>query len=622
MGDDLPECFPARIRPFVDVFPRALNNDLPPVHSLQLCFKPMPDADNNTEEIRRSVAQWLLEENHRTAVADFQRPYTWSESHVTAFTESLLDSLFQPETGAPDIGVVVIEETSDTDFIVDGQQRLLTFALLIVEWYGEMILNAKRLGVKQPSRLKHLLQTNNLQSTIHARRIRRIIRNVCQRRSDASAASKGERLTLLRSVTFSIVAFERKRGETSNPAVRNFFEPLNTTAKPLNGGQILKAYHMGRIYETGASETWNLQSRYETWFRGHKEDRKLGLNAFTPFCFNLGDEISVESFIDSHGQDAFYKLGCGFVQAIQAMLLGQDEWWWEIASQGSERQAPFERLEGGPRADKDEDGVREWRATDPLAFSEAEGFFRMVGRFARLYDAYCLELLGLFDRWPEKIRNRVTDRGLAEDDPDRRPARLVCRAARLMAAFGRCVIQWSEKGRRLREEKSLGKLCDIENDRRIQIKPWVSDAKAWLDLPELPRDFSNTFGSIPTAVYAAALLWSDKFPYREADDDIVRLLMVQLLFARFGAKWNSVWKAFSMREAVAAAHFSTNSQGALWRFLKTARYMGSDWPRDLEATIVKMQKEFFSATSEEVPVSEGARALDELRTVLSQYLSF
>lgn len=31
----------------------------------------MPDTDNNTEEIRRFVAQWLLEENRRTAVADF-----------------------------------------------------------------------------------------------------------------------------------------------------------------------------------------------------------------------------------------------------------------------------------------------------------------------------------------------------------------------------------------------------------------------------------------------------------------------------------------------------------------------------------------------------------------------
>lgn len=592
----------------------------------------MPDTDNNTEEIRRFVAQWLLEENLRIAVADFQRPYTWSESHVTAFTESLLDSLFRPEKGSPDIGVVVIEETSDADFIVDGQQRLLTFALLIVEWYGEEILGARKLGVRTWSRLRQLLRTNNLQSTVHASRIRRIIRNVCQRRSDASAASKGERLALLRSVTFSIVSFERKRGETSNPAVRNFFEPLNTTAKPLNGGQILKAHHMGRIYGNNPAATWDRQSRYETWFRSHKEDERLGLSTFSPFCFNRNEEISVERFIDSHDQDAYYRLGCGFVQGVQAMLLGQDKWWWEITSQGSERQAPFERLEGSPRGTSNEGSGagtdRRWRATEPLAFSEAEGFFRMVGRFARLYDAYCLELSCLSERFGEVIQEKIADHGLSEDDPDRRPARLVCRAARLMAAFGRCLVKWSKEDKRLQTEASLGRLCRWENNERIEIVPWVSDAGAWLALPDIPNDLSNTYGSIPTVVYAAALLWSDKFPQKEADDDIVRLLMVQLLFARFCSRWDSVWRSLCMWEAVAAAHFSTNAQGALWRFLKTARNMGTQWPRELEATINRMpggreaNKPQNKHASDEGLPPEEMKALDELRSLLSQYLSF
>lgn len=592
----------------------------------------MPDTDNNTEEIRRFVAQWLLEENRRIAVADFQRPYTWSESHVTAFTESLLDSLFRPEKGSPDIGVVVIEETSDADFIVDGQQRLLTFALLIVEWYGEEILGARKLGVRTWSRLRQLLRTNNLQSTVHASRIRRIIRNVCQRRSDASAASKGERLALLRSVTFSIVSFERKRGETSNPAVRNFFEPLNTTAKPLNGGQILKAHHMGRIYGNNPAATWDRQSRYETWFRSHKEDERLGLSTFSPFCFNRNEEISVERFIDSHDQDAYYRLGCGFVQGVQAMLLGQDKWWWEITSQGSERQAPFERLEGSPRGTSNEGSGagtdRRWRATEPLAFSEAEGFFRMVGRFARLYDAYCLELSCLSERFGEVIQEKIADHGLSEDDPDRRPARLVCRAARLMAAFGRCLVKWSKEDKRLQTEASLGRLCRWENNERIEIVPWVSDAGAWLALPDIPNDLSNTYGSIPTVVYAAALLWSDKFPQKEADDDIVRLLMVQLLFARFCSRWDSVWRSLCMWEAVAAAHFSTNAQGALWRFLKTARNMGTQWPRELEATINRMpggreaNKPQNKHASDEGLPPEEMKALDELRSLLSQYLSF
>ena len=136
------------------------------------------------------------------------------------------------------------------------------------------------------------------------------------------------------------------------------------------------------------------------------------------------------------------------------------------------------------------------------------------------------------------------------------------------------------------------------------------------------EDFSNCYGSIPTALYATALLWSDRFPEKDADADIVRLLMAQLLFSRFWSRRNSVWKSLFMKEAVAAALFSTNSQGALWRFLKTARYSGTEWPRDLEVMIVKMQKELLSASSEEVLVSKRTKALAEIRTILSQYLSF
>ena len=147
-------------------------------------------------------------------------------------------------------------------------------------------------------------------------------------------------------------------------------------------------------------------------------------------------------------------------------------------------------------------------------------------------------------------------------------------------------------------------------------------------MPDIPNDLSNTYGSIPTVVYAAALLWSDKFPQKEADDDIVRLLMVQLLFARFCSRWDSVWRSLCMWEAVAAAHFSTNAQGALWRFLKTARNMGTQWPRELEATINRMpggreaNKPQNKHASDEGLPPEEMKALDELRSLLSQYLSF
>lgn len=83
-----------------------------------------------------------------------------------------------------------------------------------------------------------------------------------------------------------------------------------------------------------------------------------------------------------------------------------------------------------------------------------------------------------------------------------------------------------------------------------------------------------------------------------------------------------------MWEAVAAAHFSTNAQGALWRFLKTARNMGTQWPRELEATLNRMPggreatKPKNQHASDEGLPPEEMKALDELRSLLSQYLSF
>ena len=81
---------------------------------------------------------------------------------------------------------------------------------------------------------------------------------------------------------------------------------------------------MGRIFGETPAETWEIQSRYEEWFRQHKRNRNLRLSEFDPIIFNdnTNDFLSIERFIDSPGQDVRYKLGCGFVQAIQAKTSG------------------------------------------------------------------------------------------------------------------------------------------------------------------------------------------------------------------------------------------------------------------------------------------------------------
>lgn len=599
----------------------------------------MGNTYHGSKDVKCSVVEWLRGEDH-VAIADYQRSYAWSESHVTAFVETLLDALADQERGAgtraPDIGVVVIEKTqsdeassdtpsSDTSkeerfHVVDGQQRLLTFSLLVAALCGETVCGTENVDRSQSTRLRQLLHPQNLESVIHARRTGRRIRNVLSRRPALTALPAEERLALLSAVTFSVVEFERKAGDGSNAAVANFFEPLNTTAKPLNGGQILKAHHMGRILKDEPTQTWACQSRYEQWIR-RCSGADFELQPFEPVCFNTGEHLSIERFIDSPAQDARYKLGCGFVQAVQALLLGQGDWWWEIARQGNERRLPFERLEGTRRNAAPND--RPWRAAEPLDFPEAEGFFRMTARLGRIYDAYCRELseLTCLKSWAEK--NGFADRPLLEEeDSDRRPARLVVSAARRLAAFGNVLEKWSAEGSRLQEETALRAFCHFEEKKPATIAEQFLRAKSWLGIGREGENFHVTFGFLSVAPIAVALLWCDRFPSSESDEDILRLLTLQLLFANIQAQSHSVLRALAVPEAVVAAHFSSDSQGALWRYLKTARFEGTVRPRALESMLERMPGGREAVPSNVTPSDEEEKALAELRSILSQYLSF
>lgn len=600
----------------------------------------MENVDHGSKDLKQSVVEWLCEEGHHIAIADYQRSYAWSESHVTAFVETLLDALADEERGAgtraPDIGVMVIEktksdETSSSDMpkevrfhVVDGQQRLLTFSLLVVALCGDAVCGPENVDRSQSTRLQQLLHPQNLESVIHARRTGRKIRNVLSRRPALTALPAEERLALLSAVTFSVVEFEHKAGDGSNAAVANFFEPLNTTAKPLNGGQILKAYHMGRVLKDEPTQTWASQSRYEQWFR-RSSGEDFELRPFEPVCFNTGEHLSIERFIDSPVQDARYKLGCGFVQAVQALLLGQGDWWWEIARQGNERRLPFERLEGTRRNAALND--RPWRAAEPLDFPEAEGFFRTVARLGRVYEAYCRELSALpdFDGWSKEWRKETGFSrlpSLEEDDPDRRPARLVVSAACRLAAFGNVLEKWSAEGLRLQEETALRAFCRFEEKKPAAIAERFLRAGSWLAIGQEGENFHVTFGFLSVAPMAVALLWCDRFPSSESDEDILRLLTLQLLFANIQAQSHSVLRVLAVPEAVAAAHFSSDSQGALWRFLKTARFEGTVWPRALESMLERMPGGREAVPSKVMSSEEEKKALAELRSILPQYLSF
>ena len=576
------------------------------------------------ESVSRPLEDWLLEPG-KLAVADYQRAYAWSESLATGFAEDICQAVFADEPQLVDVGVVVIEHTKEDDVIADGQQRLMTFALLMLELLGSSVPK-QQAGVAETSRLSSLLQggAGNLETVIHARRMRRLIRNVAARFLPAPSAQEK-----LKNVTFSIASFDRPAGSPSDPAIAQFFEEINTRAKPLNGGQILKAYHMGRIRRHSPKETWAAQAAFEAWFREKQRVSEFSLKAFAPFSFNTGEPLTLEAFIDSPDQDAWYKLGAGFVQAVQSILLKENDWWHQISQQGEVRRQPFERLEGIPREQAGDGPLEEWSAKNPLEFSDGEGFFRLVARFGRLYQGFCCELLKRPDLqdWPlSKIS--MTDAAASLLEADAAPGKLVCKALGHLVNVGRVLIRCCGDDPAKLGTPAVSRLCTYEDGKPVKIIPGLETSGYWLGFQGPGEAASNSFGCLAAAVFAVALCWCDRFRIRPDSPDaqrLVQILAYMLFMGRSQATYRSVLNVFSAEAAVSAAEFTLNPGIAHWRFFKTAyrRSELTSWLRELEKLFDELLgiSEDGAAPMKDLTDEERA-SLTLMKGAISTYLSF
>ena len=346
------------------------------------------------------LLDWLKQPGN-LRIAEYQRAYCWPESFITNFVKTFLavgdDSGGQ--SGPEDIGHILLETHVENGMMVeeiaDGQQRVLTFALLAVE-----LLGVKEFPDPSPiepakSRIRSLLQMQTLsdryserpfldiETLVRADEACGIIRKIVTRLSEDARKAALEKL---RCVTVGItpIMVDPTNAKVDR-CVERQFEALNTTAKPLNGGQILKARHYGSIADPDElfylEESWQNISRVQ--------------DVFAPVTDLLKrNRLTNDEFVDAPNQDAWYWPGKGFVQSVQAILLGQDEWWHTLNVQGSERLDPFDRMEGIAAPSDSTYGDTKsavikhgqlWRADAPLDFAQGWGFFGMVGRLGFLY---------------------------------------------------------------------------------------------------------------------------------------------------------------------------------------------------------------------------------------------
>ncbi len=586
-----------------------------------------------------SLVEWLSE-SHPIRIADYQRPYSWGENLVVSFTDSILRATNSTKTGeSPDIGTIIIEDTKDGELIADGQQRIMTFALLLIEalHIKSNFLPGLKLGSK--SRLAYLVNTStgNVATLQNAIIARRHIRAVLAKYPEFMASTAKEKLDLLReSITMAPIVLKNHLSTEPDPLITMLFRDVNTVSKQLNGGQILKAEHLGKIQPRrlrasdkakSVSKTSEIQARYEKWRRTHRSDGALFLDTFVPRCLNTREEISLELFIDSPEEKCWFWLGQGFVQAIQAILLKQNLWWSEISNQNNERLEPFERLKGTKDGQLDNDSMLpefKWSAEEPLEIQRGDGFFQTVNRIGQLYTDYYENLIALLDTGKRKSSTTISSS----------PGALVCEAAEKLASFFRVIGEDYQKD--LPDNLSWKFLSTDENTDSFNEK--LTDPAAWLAIADLRKpgaQLPHATGCLPTALFAVALCWCDRFGtirkkclksstsrhFRIIDpktaEAIRQLLILLMLRTKFLQQYRSTLIQLNLNEAIEAAEFSRDPESALWRFYRISKEPNSsqrEWLEGLEQILNARQTRVFGDDSD--------RNIEIDQTVLNVLSSF
>lgn len=90
---------------------------------------------------KKTIKELLLNDN--LAIPDYQRPYKWStrniEDLLTDISHAIDESKRHPSDYKYRIGTILLHEDSSNGrlYIVDGQQRVLSVALIILALYPE-----------------------------------------------------------------------------------------------------------------------------------------------------------------------------------------------------------------------------------------------------------------------------------------------------------------------------------------------------------------------------------------------------------------------------------------------------------------------------------------------------
>lgn len=177
-------------------------------------------------------------------IPNYQRPYKWTAKNTIQLLDDIIDAKKENKETYR-VGTLILHQDNDSKYnIVDGQQRTITFTLLL-----------KALGVNSVSFLEQSLTDNPHNKRNIPNNFRTLERRVNNITNDRD---RGELLDYIKNNCELIVVITKDISEAFQ-----FFDSQNARGKKLYPHDLLKAYHLREMKDLDVVETEKVVKGWE-----------------------------------------------------------------------------------------------------------------------------------------------------------------------------------------------------------------------------------------------------------------------------------------------------------------------------------------------------------------------
>jgi hypothetical protein len=219
---------------------------------------------NETQDTQEVVSIKTLNENDSFAkltIPPYQRPYAWGEEQVIQLLEDLIEAWQKDDGRCYLVGNIILHKDNGEDNvklnIVDGQQRLTTFAL---------ILNALDKCCKNENNESCNLGKLNIK--LHSYKRMRENYEIIKNRLEKLRSKKDEFINFFLDRTIVTITYADSLDEAFI-----FFDSQNTRGKELARKDLLKVHHLRYMLDRGEFE--EAKKMAKIWERDEKPQSEL-----------------------------------------------------------------------------------------------------------------------------------------------------------------------------------------------------------------------------------------------------------------------------------------------------------------------------------------------------------